>query len=265
MLDNTYFRLALLIGAAFLLYYLVTMNRQTPVQNDGTMSVDIDSDDGSEQGDIRNNMVNMANMANTNMANMAGVGTMAGVGAITARDMANLQNSAPAVSQPGSCPTIARIGMPKRVLNSQVQSVDDPTCDYQMLKNNANVLPYPQVSNNYAPQIDVNQQLSNTYTQQQVKQDCFPKDQLVAADLLPREDGFNTWQEVNPQAQGALTDQNFLEAGHHFGINTVGNSLKNANMQLRSDPVIPQVAVGPWLNSSYGPDTSRRYFEVGQC
>lgn len=230
MLDNFYLRLALLLVGAYVLYYLVTMNKPTPVQNDGTMSVDLgtDTDDSKEH-------------------------------------FAGMIKGSPAVSPPGSCPQIERIGAPKKVINAQVQSVDDPTCDYQMLKNNSNVLPYPQVSNNYAPQIDVNQQFTNSYTHQQVKMDCFPKDQLVAADLLPREDGYNTWQEVNPQAQGALTDQNFLEAGHHFGINTVGNSLKNANMQLRSDPVIPQVAVGPWQNSSYGPDTNRRYFEVGQC
>lgn len=248
LFDNYYFRIALLIAGAFVLYYLATMNRQTPVQNEGTMSVDID-DDGSE--------VDGQGMGQ-------GMGRHMDMGMAQAGHM-EMQDSSPAVSPSGSCPKIARIGMPKKVINSQVQSVADPTCDYQMLKNNTNVLPYPQVSNNYAPQVDVNQQLTNTYTHQQVKLDCFPKDQLVASDLLPREDGYNTWQEVNPQAQGALTDQNFLEAGHHFGINTVGNSMKNANMQLRSDPVIPQVAVGPWQNSSYGPDTSRRYFEVGQC
>lgn len=171
----------------------------------------------------------------------------------------------PAVSSPGSCPKMARIGMPKRVCHQQVDTVDDPTCDYQMLKNNVNVLPFPQMSNNYAPQMDVNQQFTNSYEHQQVKLDCFPKDQLTAEDLLPREDGYNTWQEVNPQAQGALTDQNFLESGYHYGINTVGQSLKNANLQLRSDPVIPQVATGPWLQSTYEPDTNRRFFEIGQC
>lgn len=173
--------------------------------------------------------------------------------------------SSPAVSPPDSCPPIARVGMPKKTCHQQVQTIDDPTCDYQLLKNNTNVLAYPQMSNNYAPQMDVNQQFTNSYEHQQVKLDCFPKDQLTAEDLLPREDGYNTWQEVNPQAQGALTDQNFLESGYHFGINTVGQSLKNPNQQLRSDPVIPQVATGPWLQSTYEPDTNRKFFEIGQC
>lgn len=262
LFDNYYFRLALLVLGAFFLYWLITMNRPAPVQNEGTMSVDLDGDRDQVVEDGDNGVA--ARRAIDYMNGVRGA-SIPGVNGMTMAQDAMLMDSSPAVSPPGSCPKIARIGMPKKVINSQVQSVDDPTCDYQMLKNNVNVLPYPQVSNNYAPQVDVNQQLTNTYTHQQVKLDCFPKDQLVASDLLPREDGYNTWQEVNPQAQGALTDQNFLEAGHHFGINTVGNSMKNANLQLRSDPVIPQVAVGPWQNSSYGPDTSRRYFEVGQC
>jgi hypothetical protein len=161
----------------------------------------------------------------------------------------------------------------KKVRNSQIEEIDDnDTTEYDvnahkhksdLMKNNTNVLPYSQPSNNFAPQADLNQQYSNSYQNQQVKLDCFPKDQLNAADLLPREDGYNTWQEVNPQVQGHLSDRNFLESGHHFGINTVGQSLKNPNLGLRSDPPIPQVSVGPWLQSTYESDTNRRNFEIG--
>ena len=44
-----------------------------------------------------------------------------------------------------------------------------------------------------------------------------------------------------PAGQGSLGDQNFLNAGFHVGINTVGQSLRNANLQLRSEPGNPQV------------------------
>lgn len=230
MLDNNYLRIALFLVGAFVLYqvYLKTMSSENGVPNS-----------------------RIETMCSTSPMQQA-FGDEMKVGSA-------------AVSGPESCPKIFQAGMPKKVSNCQVQSVNDPTCDYEMLKNNVNVLPYPQLSNNYAPQMDVNQQFTNSYNHQQVNVNCFPKDQLTAEDLLPREDGYNTWQEVNPQAQGHLTDQNFLEAGHHFGINTVGQSLKNANLQLRSDPVIPQVATGPWQQSSYGPDTNRRFFEIGQC
>ena len=39
--------------------------------------------------------------------------------------------------------------------------------------------------------------------------DCFPKDQLTPAKLLPG-DANSTWSQVNPAGQGELGDQNFL-------------------------------------------------------
>ena len=131
------------------------------------------------------------------------------------------------------------------------------------IQNNENVLPYPQISNNYVPQPEFNQQMVTS---------CDPNDPnyfnnqvLTASDLLPSDNGYNTWNESSPQAQGALSDQNFLASGHHYGINTVGQSLKNANKSLRSDPPIPQVAVGPWLQSTIEADTNRKQFEIGSC
>ena len=91
--------------------------------------------------------------------------------------------------------------------------------------------------------------------------DCFPKEQLKAEDLLPG-DSNSTWAQVNPSGQGELGDVNFLDAGHHVGVNTVGQSLRNANRQLRSEPANPQVKVSPWLQSTIDPDI-RRPLEIG--
>ncbi|MDB4507250.1 hypothetical protein N9064_00010 [bacterium] len=88
------------------------------------------------------------------------------------------------------------------------------------------------------------------------------KDDLTSAELLPNENGFSSWGDAAPETN-ALEGRNFLESGHHFGINTVGQSLRNANVQLRSDPSIPQVDVGPWLQSTIDQDTNKRQFEVG--
>lgn len=148
---------------------------------------------------------------------------------------------------------------PKIVENTQIDDVSKSSAQ-QLMQNNTNVLPNPQMSNNYAPQPDVQQIFEQNQT---ANASCFPKDQLNAKDLLPKEDGYNTWQQANPQGQGHLSDKNFLESGHHFGINTVGQSLKNANLGLRSDPVIPQVNVGPWQQSTYEQDTNRRALEIG--
>lgn len=131
------------------------------------------------------------------------------------------------------------------------------------IKQNTEVLPYPQISNNYAPQqanisgqFDIN-------SGQQPKLDCFPKDTVTPQELMPKEDSYNTWQQTSPPVNGHLADRNFLESGHHFGIDTVSDTLKNPNLQLRSDPIIPKIQVGPWMQSTYGPDTNHRQLEIG--
>lgn len=83
--------------------------------------------------------------------------------------------------------------------------------------------------------------------------DCFPRDKLTSDDLLPS-DANSTWAKVNPVVEGEMTNQNFLNAGHWIGINTVGQSLRNANRQLRYEPPNPQVAVSPWQISTIEPD-----------
>jgi hypothetical protein len=92
--------------------------------------------------------------------------------------------------------------------------------------------------------------------------DCFPKDQLTPAELLPG-DANSKWAQSVPANPGELGDQNFLAAGFHIGINTVGQTLRNANRQLRSEPPNPQVKVSPWLQSTIEPDTNRRPLEIG--
>ena len=121
---------------------------------------------------------------------------------------------------------------------------------------NTNVLPPPQMSNSHDPQ--GNFEPSNAHNFSQL--DCFPKDQLVASDLLPPEGGF---AESNPAPQGHLMNRNLFESGHHAGLNTQSSTLKNANRQLRSDPLIPRRDVGPWSQSTIEADTNRRQFEIG--
>ena len=82
-------------------------------------------------------------------------------------------------------------------------------------------------------------------------------------ELLPQDSSSN-WAKLNPSGTGDIGDVNLLKAGHHIGINTVGNSLRNANQTLRSDPPIPVQNVGPFLNSTIGPDKWRVPFELGQ-
>ena len=56
---------------------------------------------------------------------------------------------------------------------------------------------------------------------------------------------------------------NLLNPTQVVGVNTQGSSLRNANLQIRSEPANPQVPVSIWMNSTISPDSNRRDFEVG--
>ena len=85
--------------------------------------------------------------------------------------------------------------------------------------------------------------------------------QWISSNLLPKDDA-NADEDWSALAPGKLEDQNFLEAGHHFGADTVANSLRNANYQLRSEPANPKVEVGPWANTTIDEDKLRRRFDI---
>lgn len=82
------------------------------------------------------------------------------------------------------------------------------------------------------------------------------------SDLLPR-DTNNQWGSLNPSGSGDLTGQNLLSATFLTGIDTIGNTMKNANLQLRSEPPNPQLNVGPWNQSTFAPDLMRTPLEIG--
>lgn len=94
---------------------------------------------------------------------------------------------------------------------------------------------------------------------------CFNRDRLTSADLLPSSCGNSKWGEMNPLTGSLITDQNFLTAGYHIGINTIGQSLRNANLQLRSEPPNPQIPVSPWGISTIEPDVRQHGFEIGSA
>ena len=82
------------------------------------------------------------------------------------------------------------------------------------------------------------------------------------AELLPK-DSNSQWAQLNPSGKGELANVNLLKAGYHIGIDTIGQTLRNANLQLRSDPIIPKSDIGPWMQSTIEPDLMRVPLEVG--
>jgi len=94
-------------------------------------------------------------------------------------------------------------------------------------------------------------------------QSCFPRDRLSAQDLLPKDAADSKWARINPSGTGDIHDQNYLTAGYHVGVNTVGQSMRNANLQLRSEIPNPQGSVGPWMISTIEPDLRENTLEIG--
>ena len=80
--------------------------------------------------------------------------------------------------------------------------------------------------------------------------------------MLPAECD-NTWAQVNPTVPGPLSTQNFLNAAAWMGLDTVGQTLRNGNMQLRSEPPNPQTKVSPWQQTTIEPDVNRKALEIG--
>ena len=90
---------------------------------------------------------------------------------------------------------------------------------------------------------------------------CYPRDQLTPSELLPK-DMNSVWAEQNPMGPGSLKGKNFLSAGALIGVNTVGQSMRNANLQIRSEPPCPQQAVSIFNQSTITPDISHRSLEI---
>ena len=91
---------------------------------------------------------------------------------------------------------------------------------------------------------------------------CARQEVVDPKELLPK-DANSEFSRLNPMGSGDLENVSLLKAGHHIGINTVGQSLRNANLQLRSEPANPQLNVGPWNNTTISADTNRKPLEIG--
>ena len=85
---------------------------------------------------------------------------------------------------------------------------------------------------------------------------------MAPGDLLPN-DSNSEWAAMNPRASGDFQSVNLLRSGYWNGIDTVGSSLRNANLQVRSEPPNPQSPVSIWNNSTITPDTMRVPLEIG--
>jgi hypothetical protein len=91
---------------------------------------------------------------------------------------------------------------------------------------------------------------------------CARQQVVDPRELLPRDEN-SEWAKLNPMGAGDLQQVNLLESGYHIGVNTVSSTLRNPNLQLRSEIPNPQMQVSPWNITTIEPDTNRRPLEIG--
>ena len=84
------------------------------------------------------------------------------------------------------------------------------------------------------------------------------------SDLLPLNNGNNLWSNSIPQTDADLKNINLLNPAQLVGINTQGSSLRNSNLQLRSEPANPRSNTNcPWNISTIETDQFRKPLEIG--
>ena len=164
------------------------------------------------------------------------------------------QQQPPVRTQPTPQPFESRDNGPRRVSPGQANQ-PNPLLIQQDKQGTDSVGPAEEKGNSDFRAVD--------YTSQKLPSDCFPRDRLGAEDLLPSDAANSKWAQVNPAGQGDVSNQNFLTAGWAVGINTVGSTLRNANLQLRSEPPNPRGA-WPILNSTIEPNLMQKSLEIGE-
>ncbi len=111
--------------------------------------------------------------------------------------------------------------------------------------------------NTYAPYNGATQNTSNSATSSLTMN----KPVANPADLLPN-DGNSQWAAMNPV--GEMKNVSLLNPQQVVGINTQGSSLRNANLQLRSEPPNPRTNTNcPWNISTIEDDKFRKQLEIG--
>uniref|UniRef100_A0A6C0ABZ0 Minor capsid protein P11 C-terminal conserved region domain-containing protein n=1 Tax=viral metagenome TaxID=1070528 RepID=A0A6C0ABZ0_9ZZZZ len=87
-------------------------------------------------------------------------------------------------------------------------------------------------------------------------QDCEPEDLFDADKMLPQEVN-DDWYQVLPEPV-SVKNRHLINVTRPIGVNTIGNSTKNASYDIRGTIPNPRTVVSPFLNSSIEPDHNIR-------
>lgn len=89
-------------------------------------------------------------------------------------------------------------------------------------------------------------------------------DTVQPADLLPPDSNAQWNMDNNLTSLSGMKMPSVTSATFLSGIDTIGQSMKNPNLQLRSDPVIPRVNTGPWNQPTIDDDAIRVSLDIGR-
>ncbi len=84
------------------------------------------------------------------------------------------------------------------------------------------------------------------------KQPLNDEDIFKSDNFLPKETN-QDWFEVMPEPI-SVKNRHLINVSRPVGVNTIGNSLRNASWDIRGSPPCPKFVVSPWQQSTIEPD-----------
>jgi hypothetical protein len=105
--------------------------------------------------------------------------------------------------------------------------------------------------------------LDNVYPKEDSElEELVATDKLSPSDLLPIDIDAKQFSEANPKVDGSVVNVSLVDPRAFVGVDSVGGSLRNSNLQIRSEPANPIVQdLTPFNNSTISPDLLRRPLE----
>jgi len=228
MLRNSQFsHILLLIVIGFAIYYLTTPSKETkPIKNIGT----VDSDDSNNKSDdntqVESEVVSTPQQTqNVEQEQVISEDDSKGIISEVEQELENNYSEKKVAEVP-------------QEVNTQLNSFKPNTTEGGANIEKAFNRPVPDgtetnainFNRNYLKKYD-----SKNYLPQEINDEWFDTDFTQAKNKLNSDNLINTEKYV-------------------IGVDTVGQSLKNASWDLRGTVANPKYNVSPWLNSTYEPD-----------
>ena len=147
--------------------------------------------------------------------------------------------AAAALSQPVVKSVVQQVQTAAQAVND-FQAFDGIYNDETGADINSAFLPAVQTVNTVISAVDINKKNVQNYD---------------AKDFLPKEINDQWFDTDFSQAKTNINDDKLINTERYvIGINTVGQSLKNASYDIRGTIANPKFSVSPWNNSTYEPD-----------